>query len=306
MAFLSPPSSAESPIRLLARHVIGRRPGSCDLVLDDPLCSSHHAELAWDGALWTVRDLGSRNGTWLNGHSLPPSKWLPVEPGARLAFGNPPVQWTLSDHSPPVAAAVDERGQIRFADDGLLVLPDESDPRWTISREDDGIWLLEGPRGTRPLRDLDQLEDDDQQWRLVVPARGSGTREFQMLRSLDGASLAFRVSPDEENVVIDALFGGIAHRLEPRAHNYLLLLLARRRLEDVARGLDEEHAGWVHRDELARMLRVSEKDVNVQIFRARKHVRYAGVDGAARIVERRSGDGLLRIGVSHLTVERAD
>lgn len=305
MAFLRPPDPSDSDIRLLARHVVGRRPGACDLVLDDPLCSSQHAELAWDGSRWTVRDLGSRNGTWLDGHPLPPSKRLPLEEGSRLAFGNPPVQWTLQEPRAPVAAAVDERGQVRFAEQGLLVLPDESDPRWTITRGPQGLWHLEGPRGTRTLRDLDQLSDDERQWRLVVPARGSGTRELEVLRPLDGASLVFRVSSNEEHVVIDALFGGIAHRLEPRAHNYLLLLLARKRLEDVARGLHDDDAGWVHRDELVRMLKVSEKDVNVQIYRARKHVRYEGVDGAARIVERRTGDGLLRIGVADLTVEQA-
>ena len=48
-----------------APATIGRHPG-CDLVLDHPRVSSLHAVLEWDGRQWSLRDLGSRNGTSVN------------------------------------------------------------------------------------------------------------------------------------------------------------------------------------------------------------------------------------------------
>jgi DNA-binding NtrC family response regulator len=47
---------------------IGRR-GYAGLALDDDEVSRRHAELAYDAAAdrWTVRDVGSRNGTWVDG-----------------------------------------------------------------------------------------------------------------------------------------------------------------------------------------------------------------------------------------------
>ena len=48
---------------------IGRAPGN-DVVLDDPLVSGTHAALERVGHAWSIRDLGSRNGTWVNGRRL--------------------------------------------------------------------------------------------------------------------------------------------------------------------------------------------------------------------------------------------
>ena len=46
--------------------VIGRSMG-CDLTLSDPTVSRWHAELVRDGERWVVRDMGSTNGTRVNG-----------------------------------------------------------------------------------------------------------------------------------------------------------------------------------------------------------------------------------------------
>lgn len=45
--------------------VIGRSP-ECDLFLDDVTVSRRHAELVGEGDTFTIRDLGSLNGTYVN------------------------------------------------------------------------------------------------------------------------------------------------------------------------------------------------------------------------------------------------
>jgi hypothetical protein len=47
------------------RTLIGRSP-DCDIFLDDVTVSRRHAELLRDGDRFTIRDLGSLNGTFVN------------------------------------------------------------------------------------------------------------------------------------------------------------------------------------------------------------------------------------------------
>lgn len=66
---------------------VGRAP-DCDLVVDDPSVSKHHATLAWDGKARRVlvEDQGSSNGTHLNGEKL--NVKIGVKDGDTLSFGD--------------------------------------------------------------------------------------------------------------------------------------------------------------------------------------------------------------------------
>ena len=58
---------------------VGRRDDN-DIVIDDPTISGAHLEITFaQGALY-VRDLGSRNGTFVDGQRLPPNQPVPVRP----------------------------------------------------------------------------------------------------------------------------------------------------------------------------------------------------------------------------------
>lgn len=65
-------------------HVVGRS-RRCDLAVDDPSVSRVHAALRCFGDQWFVVDLGSTNGTRVNG--LRVSGTLVLEPGDLVAFG---------------------------------------------------------------------------------------------------------------------------------------------------------------------------------------------------------------------------
>jgi pSer/pThr/pTyr-binding forkhead associated (FHA) protein len=55
-----------------------------NVVIEDASVSRHHAELTREGGRLEVRDLGSRNGTWLNAARVTSG---PVAAGDELAFG---------------------------------------------------------------------------------------------------------------------------------------------------------------------------------------------------------------------------
>ena len=63
-----PDQGAECPIHKPIT-LVGRNE-SCDLVVDDPLVSRRHCQITWDGVYCTVEDLGSTNGTVVNGQPL--------------------------------------------------------------------------------------------------------------------------------------------------------------------------------------------------------------------------------------------
>ncbi len=66
------------------RLMLGRAP-NCDCVLPEECVSRRHAQLWRDGERWFLRDLGSRNGTRVNGMRV--LEDVEVRPGDRLNLG---------------------------------------------------------------------------------------------------------------------------------------------------------------------------------------------------------------------------
>ncbi|KQB12748.1 FHA domain-containing protein [Rhodobacter capsulatus] len=64
---------------------IGRDRKWAQLPLDDPRVSGQHCLLRVEGGMAHVRDLGSQNGTLINGRPVTPQKWSAVPPGAEIS-----------------------------------------------------------------------------------------------------------------------------------------------------------------------------------------------------------------------------
>ena len=63
---------------------IGRDPGQCQLALQDPDVSSLHAFMCCKNGAWMLQDLGSTNGTYVNGNKI---TTIGLKSGDRIKFG---------------------------------------------------------------------------------------------------------------------------------------------------------------------------------------------------------------------------
>jgi hypothetical protein len=289
-------------------HVVGRVPAPrCSLTLDKPYVSGVHAELRWTGVAWEIKDLGSRNGTYLDGRRLDPSAPHRLGEGSKVAFGKMEQEWEVVDASRPLVMVVPLGGgdPVLLCDD-FIALPSRDDPRATIYRTIDGAWVLESAdEAARPLMDLQTFEAVGCLWRFscadLPPATLAAAVDAAKVRlELADLHLAFSVSRDEEHVRLEMLRAGRPIDMGSRKHNYLLLTLARRRLEESAQGLPDTSCGWIDQEELAHDPSMAPPQLNIDVFRIREHFARAGVVDAAGLIERRPGQ--LRIGTGRISI----
>ncbi|MED5371098.1 MAG: FHA domain-containing protein [Myxococcota bacterium] len=289
MGSLIPPNG--HPVALSARSVLGRAPG-CQIQVSDPRVSGEHLVLTWSGGCWHVRDLGSSNGTWLDGERLHPGDKRPLRTGSALGLASEDTLWRLGDASPPGAVARCDDGRVVRAQGGVLLLPDDRSPRLALF-ERSGAWVREDSDAT--VRSGDTLELDGARWVLELPHGLPATLEAER-----APELHFQVSPDEEYCTITLHHGERRVEHGPRSFNYLLLTLARLREQD--HQLPTANRGWVHQEDLARMLRLEPTTINVQIYRARQALGVLVAGLGTELIERRARTRQLRLGVERFRI----
>jgi pSer/pThr/pTyr-binding forkhead associated (FHA) protein len=82
---------------------VGSSP-ECNIVLNDPAVSRRHAMLRNVGGCWLVQDLGSTNGTWINGERI--SRPTQLEREHRIAFG--PVRFVFRQEDRKAHSVLDD------------------------------------------------------------------------------------------------------------------------------------------------------------------------------------------------------
>jgi hypothetical protein len=257
------------------------------------------------GDHWEIGDLGSRNGTFLDGTRLEPGERYRLGEGARVAFGRRDMEWQLVDASAPMIMAVPlDDGDPVLLEGELLAIPSPDEPRGTIYRTADGSWALEQPISITPIADQQLFTIDDRGWKFCCPSALDRTEATSVLAlEVRELCLTFFVSRDEEYVRVQAAGGGRSFEVGARAYHYLLLTLARRRLADTADGLSDSTAGWVDQEDLSHDPSMAAPNLNVDVFRLRKEFAGLGaVVDAANIVERRPRTRQLRVGTGRLKV----
>jgi hypothetical protein len=295
---------------------IGRAPDN-DLVIANPEVSGYHAVLDWDGAVLRVHDLGSTNGTFLEGGRV--DEPTPVPHSARVRLGTSvelDVQVTLESAPAPPAAWVWHRDTGRCHAlhpepqdlSSLLGAGELEEGPWTI-RLGDGGAQLEGPDGALALPVGEPVVVGGAHLQIVDrggamgDTAAAGADPFWRIRvAVDG-----RAGPTAE-----VLAPGARSRGEIRAANRVVVLhlLAERALADAADGAAEADHGWVDDEVLMRGVwgrQWSAKGpaaFQVLVHRLRKDLARLGLAGG--VVQKRAGNTRLRPGLVEVTLVGAD
>jgi hypothetical protein len=144
---------------------------SMDVVVDNVSVSRRQAEIHQEGEVWLVRDLGSSNGTFLNGQRLTGDQ--PLRPGDEISFGKFSVLFerALAEVAHEPAAL---RGEIE-AGGTLLLRPEEIlrlQQAAAQKRQAHLQWEASGQRGTYYLEGAAVLVGRTDLCDLRVPAGG--------------------------------------------------------------------------------------------------------------------------------------
>lgn len=204
------PSNVHVALPSPGPHRIGRRPEQAIALTDDSAVSRDHAELVFrigtlaegrKGGSWTVRDLGSRHGTRLNGLRIPSGREIPLAMGDMIGIGGTELRVTdplaapatnvsrTVDSGPetissqPVAAAAGKLAQHRI---GLLIELSRS-LHGAESPEALGALLVEAAATGTGLGNAAVLGPPDPQGNVeVLAACGelAGAGELRLSRSL--------------------------------------------------------------------------------------------------------------------------
>ncbi len=315
---------------LLRSQMLMGRSAACDLRINEPRVSSEHARVRWTGAAWEVRDLGSKNGTFV-GRSRSRLTWDPkvrdldikndtFVRGRRLAtheratlivgdavglggVASPAPLFVLIDASAPVASVRSMKtGIVRLASGGMITLPDDENPEVCVVESRESKWTVEINDSVREASDGETLTIGDETWILDVPGVIMSTMAVETrLLQLESIELHFVTNLDQKDVALTVVGPDEMMRLPQQRHHIVLLALARERLRFAAAPPDE--CGWMDRAQLCRLLAINEQRLNVDVCSARREIAALGIQGAAYVVERHPATGALRLGVERVAVK---
>jgi hypothetical protein len=192
----------------------------------------------------------------------------------------------------------------------FLALPSLDEPEVVVELEPGQGWLLVGEHGSRPIGDRERVVVRGTVWEISLPGTLESTAvltpalvdEPATVELLGRLSLDLAISADEEYVEATVGLGVGARLLPPRTHHYLLVVLARARLEDAVAGVAEGEQGWLYTSDLRKALGVSANAFYVMAHRCRRELEELGVIDSADLFQKRSTSRQVRLGVSAVTV----
>lgn len=269
---------------------IGRSP-SGDLVFPDDRVSWQHASLWFEGGVLWVKDLGSRNGTLVNGERLAGPRV--VTDGDRVGIGPAVVLSVRYSAVAPLLIAQtlvieDLSTKVRYPMRGERFTigadaPSTGSGAVILVTGPDDLWL--GIDGEDRLIKLDEAFD--------VDGRPWAVRQGSLDRSP-----TFEATPTAPLYDLDAILGGESgaeayvtdastgkvRRLEGENRAVLLYILGKKALADADLAVPLSERGWVNDEDVATGIwgrSQASRDVNglhVLLHRIRKELAEAGFD----------------------------
>jgi len=306
--------AAETYFPLAPHHTFGRLATSVDTHINKPYVSKLHAAIEWNGSHWRLKNLGL-NGTWVNGTSLGQGDTRDLSINDQIHIAERTDSgFTVIDLSPPadmlwpLSQPISQVAPIYLTRYHLL--PNADQPELALFfNEQTQQWhqeaLHQQSEHEQPeLNDGDLVQFSDSHWQFVR-AQIYGPTEAKASRHINDYEFIFNMSQDEETIQLE-LHHQQTLDLAVRTHHYLLLQLARHRVQDANRGLDSKSQGWVYADQLAAELGLDSTHMNIQIFRARKQLVdvLPNTAGQQCLLERRGGK--IRFGCDKFKVYKGE
>lgn len=133
--------------------LLGREPDAGGLVIESSVVSRNHGSLSRVRSHWFYRDLGSTNGSWVNGTPISPGQWILLRTGdvIQLADVALRVKQTRSDDRPAVPAGTSSLERSLLVFDGVNFLDEYPIPEYGKAL------VIGGAQGDLDLRG--QLDD---------------------------------------------------------------------------------------------------------------------------------------------------
>ncbi len=267
--------NSQETVTLLNQHIFGRHPGTSHTILSQVDASRMHATIMWDGEDWLLQD-SSTNGSYVNGKQVATGIKHRLHKGDLIHFASLSAEtWEVKDASAPKSLLVPVSSGLPSIElESLAVLPNEESPEITLYMSPNGHWVCESQAGISVLKTGDLVGTNELTWRFI---EASVSEETQRLETAEVSAypqigIYFDVSQNEEHVSLKFKMDEQEYDLGQRNHHYLLLLLARKRIEDKLKGLDDAEQGWVDKELLSKMLGQSESHINIQVYRFRKQI----------------------------------
>jgi transcriptional regulator with PAS, ATPase and Fis domain len=249
------------------RLIIGRV-AACDAVLDGPRVSRRHASLRAEHGRFTIEDLGSSNGTSINGQAVAAGARVPVAPGEPIHIGDfvllitprhaevtdpePPEGPVVIAHSPAFAAVLDQLTWVAPSEISVLILGETGVGKDVLARR---IHCM-SPRRTAPFLRVNcaALTESLLESELFGHERGAFSGAVQAKPGLLETGHGGTLFLDEVGELPERLQPKLLHALETREVTRVGSVLPRRiDVRFVAatnRNLEEEIAGKRFRADL--------------------------------------------------------
>lgn len=294
-------SSQEITCRV--NHTFGRDRETNLTYLISPSVSRNHATIAWDGEGWQIKDI-SLNGTYINSIRLPRGQYQPLNLGDKIQFGGlDETIWEVSNLASPITGLIPMVQGLSFIPLFDIVILPVDGPEIMVYLSEQSQWISEVDGNGHLLAVGDIVGNAQQRWQFVEGRPSTATAVSNLSPPPNDIKFRFNASQNEEHVSLSLVVDNKNIDMGERNHHYLLLLLARQRLEDSDKGIDPTEQGWIDKDMLIKMTGFIEQHINIQIYRFRKQVASLSPHSTTlhQIIERRPGE--LRFAYKDIIIE---
>lgn len=276
-------------------HSLGSNIHKADTFIEGKDISTHHATIYWENGYWYIID-HSKSGTLLNANPIR-KETRKLQNQQVIQFGKEDRnKWEIVNLLPPSSylkslSHKNKMLELRSChtlpndDNNMILFYLSAEEKWTW-KNNDRYFLLHNRQ---------TIKFNNEEWQFIeneiiqqTPHQLSATKAF----------FKFHLSINEEHISLKVIIDQMEIDLGSHSHNYLLLSLARKRLEDMNKNYDLYDQGWVTIDQLTYDVgkeMIKEVDVyylNLQIHRIKKQFSKLKNYGMlfTNVIERRKGE----------------